>query len=153
MGPSHGMQRSRPNAGPTSGNHMSLVEPPDLTQHLQFGMNNMEYVMVPDVPEERRNRTDVEKEREMQHRFGEYGPGERLVKSSQQTRRDMLQEQQDVDGLPWEMRWRREMIPTAEEMIQEVRDRFDLYIRILLSESRSGTRTGRIDPSRFRRIV
>ncbi|EAN93714.1 hypothetical protein C3747_164g70 [Trypanosoma cruzi] len=129
MGPSREKQRSRPNADPGTGNQMSLIEPPDLTQHIQFGMNNLEHVMVPEVPEERRNRTDVEKEHEMRSRFGEYGPGERLTKSSQQMRRDMLQEQQDVDGLPWEVRWRKGLIPTAEEMIQEVRDRFDLYIQ------------------------
>ncbi|RNF19642.1 uncharacterized protein Tco025E_04019 [Trypanosoma conorhini] len=129
VGPSRDKQRARPGADPTTGNQMSLVEPPDMTQHLQFGINNLEHVMVPDVPAERRNRTDVEKEREMRARFGEYGPGERLTKSSQQTRRDMLQEQQDVDGLPWEVRWRKGLIPTAEEMIQEVRDRFDLYIQ------------------------
>ncbi|KEG12717.1 hypothetical protein DQ04_01471030 [Trypanosoma grayi] len=129
IGPSRDKQRNQPNADPTTGNQISIVEPPDLTQHIRFGMNNLEHLTLPEVPEERRSRTDVEKDREMQERFGKYGPGERLTKNSQQTRRDMLQEQQDVDGLPWEVRWRKSLVPTSEEIIQDIRDRFDLYIQ------------------------
>lgn len=40
----------------------------------------------------------------------------------------MLEEQQDVDGLTWEVRWRNSLIPTSEEVIQDIRDRFDLYV-------------------------
>ncbi|ORC85233.1 uncharacterized protein TM35_000372060 [Trypanosoma theileri] len=129
VGMSRESRRNQPNADPTTGNQISITEPPDLTQHMQFALNNLEHITLRDVPEERRSRTDVEKEREMQKKFGKYGPGERLTKNSQQTRRDMLQEQQDVDGLPWEVRWRKTLIPTSEEIIQDVRDRFDLYIQ------------------------
>ncbi|CCW66903.1 unnamed protein product [Phytomonas sp. Hart1] len=41
----------------------------------------------------------------------------------------MLQAQQDVDGLPWEVRWRKFFIPTPEEILQEIRDRFELYVQ------------------------
>ncbi|EAN78167.1 uncharacterized protein TEOVI_000420500 [Trypanosoma equiperdum] len=128
-GLSREQRRSQPNADPTTGHQISVVEPPDLTHHIQFGLNNLEYVTLPDVSEADRTRTDMEKERDMQKRFGEGGPGERTNKSSQQVRRDMLQGQQDVDGLPWEVRWRKTVIPTPEEMVQDVRDRFDLYIQ------------------------
>lgn len=108
---------------------MSVVESPDMTSHLQFGLNNLEHVRLPDYPAESRRRSDLDREREMKRKFGDYGPGERLSKSSQQARRDMLEEQQDVDGLPWEVRWRKSLIPTSEEVIQDIRDRFDLYIQ------------------------
>nr|CCC93874.1 unnamed protein product [Trypanosoma congolense IL3000] len=129
VGPSRDRQRNQPNADPTTGHQISIMEPPDLTHHIQFGLNNLEHVTLPDVSEGDRSRTDMEKEREMQKRFGEYGPGERVTKTSQQVRRDMLQQQQDIDGLPWEVRWKKALIPTPEEMVQDVRDRFDLYVQ------------------------
>ncbi|KAG8347896.1 hypothetical protein ERJ75_000986600 [Trypanosoma vivax] len=129
LGPSRDRQRNQSNADPTTGHQISIIEAPDITHHIQFGLNNLEHVTLPDVTEENCRRTDVEKERDMRKRFGEYGPGERVTKSSQQTRRDMLQEQQDIDGLPWEVRWRKSLIPTPEEMVQEIRDRFDLYVQ------------------------
>ncbi|KAK7199991.1 hypothetical protein NESM_000048100 [Novymonas esmeraldas] len=122
-------QRGQPNADPNTGSQISVAESPDLTQHLQFGFNNLEHIKLPDVSDETRRRSDIEKEREMRVKFGEYGPGERLTKSSPQTRRDMLEEQQDVDGLPWEVRWRKSLIPTSEEVIQDIRDRFDLFVQ------------------------
>lgn len=129
QGSSRDKQRSQPNADPNTGNQISIVESPDMTQHLQFGFNNLEHVKLTDMDPERRKRTDIEKEREMRQRFGSHGPGERLSKSSQQTRRDMLEEQQDVDGLPWEVRWKKSLIPTSEEVVQDIRDRFDLYVQ------------------------
>ncbi|KAG5490150.1 hypothetical protein JKF63_00269 [Porcisia hertigi] len=122
-------QRGQPNADPNTGSQMSVAESPDLTPHLQFGLNNLEHVKLPDISDEARRRSDIDKEREMRAKFGEHGPGERLTKSSPQTRRDMLEEQQDVDGLPWEVRWRKSLIPTSEEVIQDIRDRFDLFIQ------------------------
>ncbi|KPI84173.1 hypothetical protein ABL78_6779 [Leptomonas seymouri] len=129
LGSSRDRQRGQPNADPNTGSQMSVVESPDLSPHIQFGLNNLEHVKLPDMSDEARRRGDIEKEREMRKKFGEYGPGERLTKSSQQTRRDMLEEQQDVDGLPWEVRWRKSLIPTSEEVLQDIRDRFDLYIQ------------------------
>lgn len=108
---------------------MAIVESPDMSPHLKFGLNVLENVAIPDVSEEKRKRTDMEKERAMRDKFGPDGPGERPSKSSQQIRRDMLVEQQDVDGLPWEVRWKKALIPTPEEVIQDIRDRFDLYIQ------------------------
>nr|CCM19616.1 hypothetical protein, conserved [Leishmania guyanensis] len=122
-------QRGQPNADPNTGSQISVVESPDLTPHLQFGLNNLEHVKLPDMSDEARRRSDIDKEREMRAKFGQYGPGERLTKSSPQMRRDMLEEQQDIDGLPWEVRWRKSLIPTSEEVIQDIRDRFDLFIQ------------------------
>lgn len=122
-------QRNQSSADPTTGNQMSIVESPDMTPHLQFGLNVLENVALPDVSEEKRSRTDIEKEKAMREKYGIHGPGERPSKSSQQIRRDMLLEQQDVDGLPWEVRWKKSLIPTSEEVIQDIRDRFDLYIQ------------------------
>lgn len=129
LGTSRDRQRGQPNADPNTGSQMSVVESPDLTPHIQFGLNNLEHVKLPNMSDEARRRSDIDKERDMRRKFGEYGPGERLTKSSQQTRRDMLEEQQDVDGLPWEVRWRKSLIPTSEEVIQDIRDRFELYIQ------------------------
>lgn len=129
LGGSRDKQRGQPNADPNSGSQVSILESPDLTPHLLFGSNNLEHVRLPDVSDASRQRSDIEKDREMRAKFGEHGPGELLTKSSPQTRRDMLQEQQDVDGLPWEVRWRRALIPTSEEVIQDIRDRFDLFIQ------------------------
>lgn len=119
-------QRNQPNADPTTGNQMAITESPDMTPHLQFGLNVLENVSLPTgtIP-----KTDMEKENAMRAKFGPDGPGERPSKSSQQIRRDMLMEQQDVDGLPWEVRWKKSLIPTSEEVIQDIRDRFDLYIQ------------------------
>ncbi|KAG5464104.1 hypothetical protein LSCM1_00284 [Leishmania martiniquensis] len=129
LGGSRDRQRGQPNADPNTGTQMSVAESPDLTPHLQFGLNNLEHVKLPDISDEFRRRSDIDKEREMRAKFGEYGPGERLTKSSPQMRRDMLEEQQDIDGLPWEVRWRKSLIPTSEEVIQDIRDRFDLFIQ------------------------
>lgn len=119
-------QRNQPNADPTTGNQMAITESPDMSPHLQFGLNVLENVSLPTgkIP-----KTDMEKENAMRAKFGPEGPGERPSKSSQQIRRDMLMEQQDVDGLPWEVRWKKTCIPTSEEVIQDIRDRFDLYIQ------------------------
>lgn len=119
-------QRNQSNADPTTGNQMTIIEAPDMTPHLQFGLNVLENVSLPSgkIP-----KTDREKENEMRAKFGPEGPGERPSKSSQQIRRDMLMEQQDVDGLPWEVRWKKTLIPTSEEVIQDIRDRFELYIQ------------------------
>lgn len=122
-------QRSQPNADPTTGNQMSIIESPDMTPHLQFGLNTLENISLPDVSESKRRQTDMEKERKMREKYGIHGPGEKPSKSSQQIRRDMLVEQQDVDGLPWEVRWKKSLIPTSEEVIQDIRDRFELYIQ------------------------
>eukprot|EP00796_Vickermania_ingenoplastis_P005183 gene5184-3729_t len=122
-------QRSQPNADPTTGHQMSILESPDLTPQLQFSLNTLEHVALPDVSKERRSNTDIEREKRMQKKFGAQGPGEPLSKSSQQLRRDMMIEQQDVDGLPWEVRWKKSLIPTSEEVIQDLRDRFELFIQ------------------------
>lgn len=65
----------------------------------------------------------------MKAKYGEFGPGEKPTKNEATTRRDMLQEVQDIDGLPWEVRWRKNAIPSSEELLQDMRDRFDLYIQ------------------------
>ncbi|CAD2214427.1 hypothetical protein ADEAN_000187300 [Angomonas deanei] len=129
LGSTRDKQRNQSGGDLSTGSQMQVVESPDLTPHLQFSMNALEHVRVPEISEERRRRSDIEKDREMRRKFGKDGPGERLTKSSPQTRKDMLEEQQDIDGLPWEVRWKKSLIPTTEEIVQDIRDRFDLYVQ------------------------
>jgi hypothetical protein len=107
---------------------MGMCESPDFQPHLEFGQNALEQVKVPEYSLEERYQSDMDRERKMRRKFGENGPGEPPKKSLPEAHRDMLAAQQDIDGLPWEVRWRKSLIPTAEEVVQEIRDRFDLYI-------------------------
>lgn len=122
-------RRNQPGADPLTGNQTNLYEPPDLTPQLQFASKTLAHVTVPELDAEKRARSDLEKERHMKRKYGDLGPGERPSKNSATTRRDMLKVAQDVDGLPWEVRWRKTLIPSAEEMIQDIRDRFDLFVQ------------------------
>lgn len=121
-------RRNQPNADPNTGNQMTFGESPDMMPGLHFSQNTLEHVTVPDIAMEKRYRSDIEKERSMQAKFGALGPGETPQKNFAGTRKDMLEKTQDIDGLPWEVRWKKTLIPTPEEAMQDVRDRFDQYI-------------------------
>lgn len=126
-GISRDKQRSEPGAD-AAGNQMGMCESPDYQPALHFSHNTLEQVRVPELSLEERYQSDVERDRRFRSKFGEKGPGDTPKKSITESHRDMLQAQQDIDGLPWEVRWRKSLIPTAEEVVQEIRDRFDLYI-------------------------
>lgn len=55
--------RGQASANTTTGNQMSTVESLDLTPHLQFGHSTLEHVTLPDVSEDQRKRTDMERGR------------------------------------------------------------------------------------------
>ena len=112
---------------PCTGQQVGLIESPDMTPVIQFHGNVLQHVKVPEVATAERTQSDIERNRRMEARYGKDGPGDRLVKNVQATKRDMLQTQQDIDGLPWETRWKKTLIPTHEEIIQDLRDRFELF--------------------------
>jgi hypothetical protein len=112
---------------PNTGHQVNMIEVPDTGNFHNFNSNTLEHVKVPVIPLEQRKHSDVEREAVMVQKYGAEGPGKRLEKTMQQTARDALQKQQDIDGLPWEVRWRRNLIPTHEEIISEMRDRLELY--------------------------
>ena len=114
---------------PGTGQQMTFIESPDMTEVMAFNTKTLEHVKVPSVPEGRRNMSDMEKEQEMRKKFGRYGPGERMTKSIQQLKKEELDKQQDIDGLPWEVRWRKSLVPTQEEIVQDLKDKYDMWIQ------------------------
>eukprot|EP00760_Papus_ankaliazontas_P007405 PhM_4_TR13342/c0_g1_i1/m.69185 len=114
-------------ADSTTGEQMTSVEPPPgIRELVDFHFGSSEHVRVPKRPEDDRKLTDLERERKMLEKYGPLGPGERPTMTPSQSRRDELQKVQDIDGLPWEVRWKKNLIPTAEELVQEMRDRMEL---------------------------
>eukprot|EP00759_Apiculatamorpha_spiralis_P019973 PhF_6_TR25594/c0_g1_i1/m.35903 len=121
-------QRFQDGAEPSSGGQLSIMEVPSVARDLfEFPYKPSTHIKANEKSEEERRLSDTERNRRMVEKFGPLGPGQRLVKSPQQEKRDMLQKQQDLDGLPWEVRWRKSLIPTAEELVQDFRDKFELH--------------------------
>src|SRR5262249_27012980 len=118
-------QRNQPMGDAYTGEQMTVGQPADELPFVQFNAGTLEQVRVPELSLEQRARSDLERNRAALERFGPRGPGDAPKLTATQDKRRMALEAQDIDGLPWEVRWRRSVLPTAEELVQDLRDRFE----------------------------
>ena len=82
--------------------------------------------VVKELTDEQRARSERQRLLDMREKYGELGPGGETRKSLTTHRYDEMMTKQNIDGLPWEVRWRKETMVSPEEVIGEVRDRFEL---------------------------